>query len=121
MLNPTSNKFTTDGINVTATSGGASAQLLYQCPTNFSAIIRFLHVSANGSANKKISIQYYNNKLTQYDYILNALDMPSNSSREIMGGSIFMMHEGDKLVCFTDTAGNFDVIMSAEEFFNPAL
>jgi hypothetical protein len=120
VLNPTSNKFATEGINVTATSSGASAQLLYQCPTNFSSIVRFLHISSNGSANKKISIQYYNNKATQYDYILNALDMAANSARDVLTGSVLMMHEGDKLVCFTDMTGNFDVIMSAEEFFNPA-
>lgn len=121
-LIPASNKFTTDGINVTATSSGASAQLLYECPTNFSAIVKFLHISSNGSANKKISIQYYNAKKAQYDYLLNSLDMTSNASHDVIeGGAVIYMHSGDKLVCFTDTSGNFDVLMSAEEFFNPNL
>lgn len=121
-LIPASNKFNTDGINVTATSSGASAQLLYQCPTNFSSILKFLHISSGSSANKKISIQYYNDKKAQYDYLLNAFVMGANSSHEVIeGGAMFYMHSGDKLVCFTDTSGNFDVIFSAEEFFNPNL
>ena len=117
-----SNKFTTDGINVTATSSGANAQLLYECPSNFSSIVKFLHISSNGNANKKISIQYYNNKKPQYDYLLNEFVMGSNASHEVIeGGAVLYMHSGDKLVCFTDTSGNFDVLMSAEEFFNPNL
>jgi hypothetical protein len=114
-----SNKFTTDGINVTATSSGDNAQLLYECPANFSSIVRFLHISSNGSANKQISIQYYNEKKEQYDYLLNAFVMGSNSSKDIIQGAVLYMHSGDKLVCYTDTAGNFDVLMSAEEYFNP--
>lgn len=114
-----SNKFNTDGINVTATASGASAQLLYECPNNFSAIVKFLHISSNGSANKKISIQYYNAKKLQYDYLLNAYDMESNASYDIIQGAVLYMHAGDKLVCFTDDSGNFDVLISAEEYFNP--
>jgi hypothetical protein len=114
-----SNKFTTDGINVTATASGDDAQLLYECPANFSAIVKFLHISSNGSANKKISIQYYNNKKVQYDYLLNAYVMDANSSYDIIQGAVLYIHAGDKLVCYTDTAGNFDVLVSAEEYFNP--
>lgn len=112
-------KFRTDGINVTATAADASAQLLYQCPTNFSAAVRFLHIASKTSANKKISIQYYNAERIQYDYILNAYDMEANSSYNLVNGGFFYMHAGDKVLCFTDTTGNFDVMISVEEFFDP--
>jgi hypothetical protein len=29
------------------------------------------------------------------------------------------LHQGDKLVCFTDSTGNFDVTISVEEYFDP--
>lgn len=112
-------KFKTDGINVTATSSGASAQVLYTCPPNFSAAVRFLHVSSGTQANKKISIEYYNAERTQYDHILNAYDMGSHDSYNLVNSGFFYMHAGDKVLCYTDTSGNFDVMISVEEFFDP--
>ena len=29
------------------------------------------------------------------------------------------VHQNDKLVCYTDSTGNFDVTVSVEEFFDP--
>ena len=47
----------TKGLTVTATSGGASADLLYVCPANFDAEIVFLHVTNGDTANHNISLQ----------------------------------------------------------------
>jgi hypothetical protein len=112
-------KFKTDGINVTATSSGANAQVLYTCPPNFSGAVRFLHISSANQANKKISVQHYNSESVQYDYIVNEFVMSSNSSYNLVNGGFFYMHAGDKIVCYTDTSGNFDVMISVEEFFDP--
>ena len=118
-LNSIGVKFKTDGINVTATSAGASAQVLYTCPANFSAAVRFLHISSGTQANKKISVEYYNLEKNQYDHILNGYDMASDDAYNIVNGGFFYMHAGDKVVCYTDTSGNFDVMISVEEFFDP--
>lgn len=112
-------KFRTDGINVTATSAGASAQVLYTCPANFSAAVRFLHISSGTQANKKISVEYYNLERNQYDHIIRGYDMASDDSYNLVNGGFFYMHAGDKVLCYTDTSGNFDVMISVEEFFDP--
>ena len=112
-------KFRTDGINVTATSAGASAQVLYTCPPNFSAAVRFLHISSGTQANKKISVEYYNLERNQYDHIIRGYDMASDDSYNLVNGGFFYMHAGDKVLCYTDTSGNFDVMISVEEFFDP--
>ena len=112
-------KFTTESINVTATAAGASAQLLYACPTNFSAEVTFLLVSSGTVANKDISIQFYHQEQATYKYMLRTYRMSSNSVFVVINTPSMLLHQGDKLVCFTDSTGNFDVIISVEEYFDP--
>lgn len=112
-------KLVTESINVTATAAGASAQLLYQCPTNFSAVVTFLIVSSGTVANKDISIQLYHQETATYKYILRTYRMGSNSIFVVTSSNSLSLHQGDKLVCFTDSTGNFDVTLSVEEYFDP--
>jgi hypothetical protein len=112
-------KFRTEGINVTATSAGASAQLLYICPPNFSALVTFLHISSGNSANKKISVQFYHEETATYRYLLREYVMVANDSYNIVTSSSLSLHQNDKIVCFTDTTTNFDVFISIEEYFDP--
>jgi len=112
-------KFTTESINVTATAADASAQLLYTCPTNFSAVVTFLLVSSGSVHNKDISIQFYHQVQAAYKYMLRTYRMGSNSVFVLTNTPSLSLHQGDKLVCFTDSTGNFDVTISVEEYFDP--
>ena len=112
-------KFTTESINVTATAAGASAQLLYACPTNFSSVVSFLIISSGSVANKDISIQFYHQENATYKYILRTYRMSANSVFVVTNTPSLSLHQGDKLVCFTDSTGNFDVTVSVEEYFDP--
>lgn len=112
-------KFKSEGINVTATSADASAQLLYICPLNFSAIITFLHISSGNAANKKISVQFYHEETATYRYLLRDYVMAANDSYNIVTSSSLSLHQNDKIICFTDTTTNFDVFVSIEEYFDP--
>tara|TARA_R110002126_G_scaffold118911_1_gene259518 strand:+ start:150 stop:521 length:372 start_codon:yes stop_codon:yes gene_type:complete len=112
-------KFTTESINVTATAADGSAQLLYACPTNFSAVVTFLIISSGTVANKDISIQFYHQEKANYKYILRTHRMGSNDVFVVTSTSSLLLHQGDKLLCFTDSTGNFDVTVSVEEYFDP--
>jgi hypothetical protein len=112
-------KFVTQSITVTATAAGTSAQLLYQCPTNFSAIVTFLLISSGATANKDISLQFYHQETALYKYLLRTYRMGSNSAFVVTSLNSLSLHQGDKLLCFTDTTGNFDVTLSVEEYFDP--
>jgi hypothetical protein len=112
-------KFTTESISVTATAADGSAQLLYQCPTNFSAVVTFLIISSGAIANKNISIQFYHQEKDSYKYMLRTYKMSSNSAYVITNIASMSLHQGDKLVCFSDSTGNFDVTVSVEEYFDP--
>jgi hypothetical protein len=112
-------KLVTESISVTATAAGASAQLLYQCPTNFSAVVTFLIISSGAVGNKDISIQFYHQEDTTYHYILRTYRMSAHSVFVVTNSSSLSLHQGDKIVCFTDSTGNFDVTLSVEEYFDP--
>ena len=112
-------KLVTESITVTATAAGASAQLLYQCPTNFSAVVTFLIVSSGATANKDISIQFYHQETATYKYLLRTYRMGANSVFVVTSSNSLSLHQGDKIVCFTDSTGNFDVTLSVEEYFDP--
>lgn len=112
-------KFKTDGQSITATAADASAQVLYTCPNNYSAIVKFLHVSSGTTANKKISIQLYHDETAQYDYLLNAHNMAASNAFNVLSGNVFSLHQKDKIVAFTDTANNFDIVISVDEYFDP--
>lgn len=112
-------KFKTDGQRITATAAEASAQVLYTCPNNYSAVIKFLNISSGASANKKISVQLYHDEAVQYDYLLNAYDMGAHTAYNVLSGNVFSLHQRDKIVAFTDTANNFDIVISVDEYFDP--
>lgn len=112
-------KFKTEGATVTATASGASAQVIYTVPNNFSAIVRFLHLSNNTTSTKKQYVQFYHLDDTSYHYIINGLAMAGNSVYDVCQGAYFNLHQGDKLVCYTETAGSLDVTISVEEYYDP--
>jgi hypothetical protein len=112
-------KFKTEGARITASAAGASAQEVYTCPNNFSAIIRFLNIASGSTANKHISVQFYHSETAVYDYLLNAYDMAANSSFNVLNAGIMSLHQKDKIVAFANSSGNFDIIISVEEYFDP--
>jgi len=116
----TAGKFKTEGKRVTATAADASAQVIYTCPNNFSAVVKFLNISSGTTANKKIYVQLYFDDLSQYDYLLNGYDMSEHSSFNILNGTVFSLHQKDKIVAYTDSANNFDIVVSVDEYFDPA-
>ena len=109
-------KHVTEGLNVTATSGGASGQVLYTCPERFDAMVHFFHIASHTVNNAGITVEFYHAEDTTYHVLLNSFAMPNNSSHEVGGaGAHIALHPGDKLVCSTTNSGNFDVVISVEE------
>ena len=112
-------KFKTEGIRVTATAPNAGAQLVYICPPNFSAIVRLLNIASGPSDNKTIALQFYHVEDSTYHYLLYDYVMTSNSSFNILNAGIMSLHQNDKIVAHTNSANNFDIIISVEEYFDP--
>lgn len=113
-------KFFTKAKDLSATAGGASADVIYTCPTNFVSLIRFLHVSNGSSNNKKYSIQWYEASTSTYHFVVDAHSLASNSLEEVVhGGAYLALAAGDKIVGFEDSSSDFHVVISGEEHFQP--
>jgi hypothetical protein len=113
-------KLTTEGITVTSTAAGASADIIYTVPDNYSAIIKFLHLSNGTNSTKKVSVQFYHVDDTSYHYILNQYAMAGNSAYDILAGNELSLHQGDKIVAYAEAGTVLDVTISVQEYYDPA-
>jgi len=105
-----------------ANAKSGNTGLLYQCPSNFTAKITFLHVSSGGSNNKKISINFNDSSASSDHLLLDEHIVDANTEHDVVsGGSALYLDPGDALHCFKETGGDFHVTISVEEIYTPGL
>jgi hypothetical protein len=114
-----SSKHQTTGATIASTSADGSATVVYTTPNNYSGAVRFLHISNNNSATKKVYVQYYDAANTAYHYIANGLSMAGHSVVDLVDGNFFFTNPGDKIVAFGETTNTMEILVSVEEFFDP--
>jgi hypothetical protein len=119
MPNLDNSKFHTQGYTISSTSADAGATVVYTCPANFGAITRYLHISNNNTATKKVFVQFYHAEDNAYHYIANGLSMSGHSVTNLVNGGYFNLHAGDKIAVYGETANTMEVIVSVEEYYNP--
>ena len=119
MANLNNTKFHTKGFLVSATAANASATVLYTCPNNFSAIVRYLHISNNNTSTKKVYVQFYHKDDNAYHHIANGLSMAGHSLADLVNGGYFSMHSGDKIVVYAETTNTLECLFSCRQFYNP--
>ena len=108
----------TESIAVTATSGGASANVLYTVPPFHDATIEFLHVSNGASSTDNVSIQWYHKEDNAYYTIVNNKSISGNDVYNVITADRLHLHAGDKIVVFNG-GGSLGVTLSAIEYYNP--
>lgn len=111
-------KFFTAALDLTATAGGASGNVIYTCPNNFVSLIKFMHVSIGANSTKKYSLQWYEASTTTYHFIVDDHSLAGNSLEEVIqGGGYLALSAGDKIVGFEETGADAHVILSGEEYY----
>ena len=108
----------TKGLTVSATSGGASGDVLYTVPPAFDAEIDLLQVINGASSNKTMTIQWYHAISQGYSNVINTKTITANDVYKVIDGDVLHLHAGDKLVCHDASSGGCQVLVSAKEFFN---
>ena len=108
-------KYFTKAKNLSATSGGASGDIIYTCPNNFTSLVKFLLVSNGATSSKKYSIQWYELATTTYQISLAA----STNDKVVEGGAFIALSAGDKIVAFEEGGSDFHMVLSGEEYFQP--
>ena len=113
-------KFFSAAVDLSATAGGASGDVIYTCPNNFISLIRFMHVSIGANSTKKYSLQWYEAATTTYHFIVDDHSLAGNSLEEIIqGGGYLALSAGDKIVGFEETGADAHIIISGEEHYQP--
>tara|TARA_R110001606_G_scaffold10990_2_gene47764 strand:+ start:119 stop:490 length:372 start_codon:yes stop_codon:yes gene_type:complete len=115
-----SRNFTTDtaAVVVSATSGGASANLVYVCPPNHDATIDFLHISNGSSSTKNVTIQWFHADTGLYHHILNDKSIPGKDVYNVVGADRIHLHAGDKIGVFYGVSGTLEAFISVRQFYN---
>jgi hypothetical protein len=108
----------TESIAVSATSGGASSDVLYTCPPLHDAEVTFLHVSNGAASTDNISIQWYHKEDNAYYTIINNKSVSGNDVYNAITSDRLYLHSGDKITVF-DGGGSLGVTISVKEYYNP--
>ena len=120
MANPATAKYFTKAKDLSATSGGASGDVVYTCPNNHVSIITFLHVSNGATGSKKYSIQWYETATTTYHSIADEISLAASTNENIiLGGAYLSLAAGDKIVAFEEGGSDFHVTLSGAEYYQP--
>jgi len=109
----------TEAVTITATSGGASANLVYTCPPNHDATIEFLHVSNGSVSTQNVTIQWYHADTNTYHHIVNDKSIAGKDVYNIITSDRIHLHAGDKILGFDGSSGGIEVFISVKQFYNP--
>lgn len=108
-------KYHTKGATLSSTAAGASADVLYTCPPNYNATVRYLHVANSAVSTRQCNIQFYHAEDGEYHYILRNTTFAGNSVLNLVNGGYFFLHAGDKILGFSANPTDFEVMVSVEE------
>ena len=118
MANPASAKYFAKAKNLSATSGGASGDVVYTCPNNHVALITFLHVSNGATGAKKYSIQWYELATTTYHSVVDEVSLAASTNENVIqGGGYLALAAGDKIIGFEESSSDFHVTISGAEYY----
>ena len=113
-------KYFSKAKDLSATSGGASGDVIYTCPNNFISLVKFLHVSNGATGAKKYSLQWYEAATTTYHSIVDEVSLAASTNEKVIeAGSFLALAEGDKIIGFEESSSDFQVTVSGEEYYQP--
>ena len=116
----TTAKYFTKGKNLSATSGGASGDIIYTCPNNFISLVKLIFVSNGATSAKKYSLQWYESATTTYHSIVDEVSLAASTNEKVIeGGAFIALAAGDEIVGFEESSSDFHVILSGEEHYQP--
>jgi|TARA_R110002167_G_scaffold37116_6_gene116555 hypothetical protein len=115
---------TSESITVAATSSGdngsgtPNGNVLYTCPDNHDSTIDYLGISNGGTANAKITIEFYHLDDTSYNMLASSHTIAGNTTYHLLNADRFHLHAGDKIICSKDS-GTLAATISCRQYFNP--
>lgn len=108
--------FITKNLQVSATSAGGSADVIYTVPKNTQALILKIMISNGGAAAKQIYVQWYDSSTTTYFTLISALSVAANSFTNIISNDLITIHSEDKIVVYMEAGATLFATVTAEQF-----
>lgn len=110
----------TEAVIVTATTGGANANLIYTCPAFHDATVDFLHVSNGSTSTQNVTLQWYHADTNTYHHLLNDKSVAGKDVYNVIGSDRIHLHAGDKILAFDGASSSLEVFISVRQFYNPS-
>ena len=120
MVQPAAFDTATESIAITATTGGASSNVVYTVPNFHDATVEFLHISNGAASTDNVSIQWYHKEDNTYYTILNNKSIAGNDVFNMITSDRLHLHAGDKITAFNGGGSSLGVTVSVKEYYNPA-
>jgi hypothetical protein len=120
MVQPVAFDTVTESVTVTATSGGASSNVVYTVPPFHDATVEFLHISNGAASTDNVSIQWYHKEDNAYYTIVSNKSISGNDVYNMITSDRLHLHAGDKITTFNGGGSNLGVTISCKEYYNPS-
>lgn len=105
--------------SVGATIAGAATTTVYTCPANFTSKVTLVFISNRTNGNVTVKLTWDDASNGDAHNILSAYTIGGYNFLQLSDGYI-VLNSGDKLEVTTLSGANIDVIVSCEEYFDPA-
>jgi hypothetical protein len=110
------------GVTVASTSSGASATVLYTCPSKNKGEVNLLTVSNPTAGAISITVEVYNSQATAYHSIVDTFSLAANSVIYVVSeGDTVLLNPTDKIVVSASVGGSLTSYISVRETYGEAL
>lgn len=91
---------------------------IYECPSNFKGIVKFINVANVNASNKTAKIEYYDLSATTY-YALSGATSITGQGYINWADISLVLEAGDKLTVTAGTANTIHATVGVELIYNP--
>lgn len=102
-----------------STIDGAATTTVYTCPANFTSKVTLVFISNRTNGNVVVRLSWDDASNGDAHNILSAYTIGGYNYLQLSDGYI-VLNSNDRLEVETQSGANIDVIVSCEEFFDPA-
>jgi hypothetical protein len=102
-----------------STITGAATTTVYTCPNNFTSKVTLVFISNRVNGNVSVKLEWDDASNGFPHNILTAYTIGGYSFLQL-SDAYLVLNSGDKLIVTTQSGANIDVIVSCEEYFDPA-
>lgn len=91
---------------------------IYECPSNFKGIVKFINVANVNASAKTVKIEYYDSSATTYYALSGATSIAGEGFTNWIDTTL-VLEAGDKVTVTAGTASTIHALVGVELIYNP--